>query len=393
MNKNLKKIIAIGLMLGSISTVRALAPIGLLTKAAYAAPDNNQVEELTSLRVETQGGTGIKLYYDDSYKNYNKVNYDDVESDHIYYAETSADTIKLEPDGPDSKYVKVFNGTSDSAKGEAANSDIKLLPGTNIITVRVYKEEPDKYVEYEDRGKAENSYILNINYNPNSSVDEDDINLKSLTVDKNKISLSDSQAVYTYNTADDVKSVSIEAKPEDDDYKVTIDGDEVDDGDDYKKDISLDNGENDIKIEIEDDNGDDKEYILNINKGESSLNAGTVNETGSAVSANTQSSNPVHIEATASQNNTTITVIKANQWIQVSGKWQYADLNGNPIKNQWFFDKNYGKWYYLGVDGFMAENCWMLSEGKYYYLTGDGSMAVNTIINGYKVGADGAWIS
>ncbi len=393
MNKNLKKLIAIGLMFGTISTVGAVTPISLLTKAAYAVSDNNQVEELNSLRVETQGGTGIKLYYDDSYKNYNEVNYSDIESDHIYYTETSADTIKLEPDGADSKYIRVFNGTSDSAKGEAVNSDIKLLPGTNIITVRVYKEEPDKYVEYEDRGKVESSYILNINYTPNSSVDEDDINLKSLTVDGNKISLSNSQAVYTYNTADNVKSVSIEAKPEDDDYKVTIDGDEVDDGDDYKKDISLDNGENDIKIELEDDNGDDKEYILEINKGESSLDAGAANETGNAVSANAQSSNPVHIEATASQNNTTITAIKANQWIQVSGKWQYNDLNGSPIKNQWFFDKNYGKWYYLGADGFMAENCWMLSGGKYYYLTSDGSMAVSAIINGYKVGADGAWIS
>lgn len=393
MNKNLKKIIAIGVMLGSISTVGAVTPSSLLSKAAYAASDDNQTEELTSLRVETQGGTGIKLYYDDSYKNYNEINYDDIENDHIYYTETSSDTIKLEPDGPDSKYVRIFNGTSDSAKGEVVNNDIKLLPGTNIITVRVYKEEPDKYVEYEDRGKVESSYILNINYTPNSSVDEDDINLKSLTVDGNKISLSSSQAVYTYNTADNVKSVSIEAKPEDDDYQVTIDGDEVEDGDDYKKDISLDNGENDIKIELEDDNGNDKEYILEINKGKSSLDAGAANETGNAVSANAQSSNPVHIEATASQNNTTITAIKANQWIQVSGKWQYNDLNGSPIKNQWFFDKNYGKWYYLGADGFMAENCWMLSGGKYYYLTSDGSMAVSAIINGYKVGADGAWIS
>jgi glucan-binding YG repeat protein len=35
---------------------------------------------------------------------------------------------------------------------------------------------------------------------------------------------------------------------------------------------------------------------------------------------------------------------------------------------------------------------WILDGGKYYYLYPDGSMASDTIINGYKVGSDGAWI-
>ena len=65
------------------------------------------------------------------------------------------------------------------------------------------------------------------------------------------------------------------------------------------------------------------------------------------------------------------TTVKLNQWVQINGGWQYNDSLGNPVKNQWFLDRNLGKWYYLGVDGFMASN---------------------TIINGYRVGADGACI-
>lgn len=396
MNKNLKKIIAIALMLGTVSAVEPVSKINPLTKTVYAASEDNNIEKLSSLRVETQGGTGIKLYYDDSYKNYNEMNYDDIENDHIYYSETSANTIKLEPEGPDSKYIRVFNGTSPSTKGEDVNSDIKLSPGTNTITVRIYKEEPDKYVEYEDEGKVDSTYILNINCTPNSSLDESVINLKSLTVDGNKISLLNSQAVYTYNVSGNANSVSIEAKPEDDEYneyEVSINGDDVDENDDYKQDVSLDDGENDIKIKVKDDSGDDREYILKINKGASAASAGTATGVSSASNTNTQAGSTANTTSTAAQNSTTTAAIKTNQWVKANNGWQYNDAAGNPMKNQWILDKNIGKWYYIGSDGFMKSNCWIESSGKYYYLNADGSMATDTIINGYKVGADGAWIS
>ena len=103
--------------------------------------------------------------------------------------------------------------------------------------------------------------------------------------------------------------------------------------------------------------------------------------------------------------------MKASQWVQVNGVWQYNDAIGNPIKNSWFADRNYGKtyylqangnmatgwlsnngkWYYLGMDGAMRTG-WILDGSKYYYLNSDGSMASNTTISGYKLGADGAWI-
>ncbi|WP_315072916.1 cadherin-like beta sandwich domain-containing protein [uncultured Clostridium sp.] len=393
MNKNLKKIIAIGLMFETISTIGAATPISLLTKTVYASSDSNDEDELNSLKVETSNGSGIKLYYDDSYENYNKVDYDDVESDHTYYARTSVSSIKLEQSGPDSKYVRVFNGTSDSTKGEDINSNISLSPGINVITVRVYKEEPDKYLEYEDKSEVQNSYIINIEYNPDEKGDDDnDIYLKSLTIDDNDIKLTESKTSYNYSVGNNVDEVSIKAKPEDNDYSVTIDGDDVDESDRFEKDVILDNGENDIKIEIEDNDNDYKEYTLKINKGNSSA-ATSNNMTASNAQANNTANGTTVTSKTGAAANETISAVKASQWVQVNGKWQYNNSAGNPIKNQWFFDKSYGKWYYLGTDGFMEENCWVLSGSKYYYLNADGSMAVNTIVNGYKVGTDGAWIS
>lgn len=371
MNKNLKRIVAMTLIIGAVSAVEPFTKINLLTVMAYASSDSNEVTQLNSLRVETLNGSGIKLYYDDSYESYNKVDSDYVKSGHTYYARTSASTIKLEQSGPDSKYIRVFKGTSSSTKGEEINNNISLSPGTNTITVRIYKEEPDKYLEYEDEAKVQSSYIINIEYDPDGRGDGDDngIYLKSLTVDDNDIKLSESQTSYTYSVSDNVDAVSIKAKPEEDDYKVTIDGDDVDESDSFRKSVILENGENNVEIEIEDSNDDYKEYTLKINKGKVTV---------------PQTSTPV---------NTIKQIAKINQWVPINGQWQYNDSTGNPIKSAWFFDKNYGKWYYLGTDGFMSKNCWILSGGKYYYLNVDGSMATNTIINGYKVGANGAWIS
>jgi glucan-binding YG repeat protein len=370
MNKNLKKTIAIALIIGTVSVVESVTKINLLTTMAYASTDSNDIAELNSLKVETPNGSGIKLYYDDSYENYNKVDSDDVKSGHTYYAKTSSSTIKLEPSGPDLKYIRVFKGTSSSTKGEEINNNISLSTGINTITVRVYKEEPDKYLEYEDEAKVQSSYIINIDYNPDGNGDSDDngIYLKSLTVDNNDIKLSESQTSYNYSVSGDVEAVSIEAEPEEDDYKVTIDGDDVDESNSFKKSVVLENGENDIKIEIEDSDDDYKEYTLKINKGKVTT---------------PQTSTPV---------NTISQTVKINQWVQINVGWQYNDSTGNPMKNTWFFDKNYERWYYLGADGLMSENCWILSGGKYYYLNADGTMAVNTTISGYKVGADGAWI-
>lgn len=81
----------------------------------------------------------------------------------------------------------------------------------------------------------------------------------------------------------------------------------------------------------------------------------------------------------------------------VDGKWY-------RINSSWYFLRNTGlyatgwnevdnNWYYMGSDGSMKTG-WIYSSGKWYYCySGSGAMAVNTIVDGYKVDSNGAWIA
>ena len=48
-------------------------------------------------------------------------------------------------------------------------------------------------------------------------------------------------------------------------------------------------------------------------------------------------------------------------------------------------------WYYTNNEGIMQTG-WQTINGKKYYFYSSGLMATNTVINGYKIGADGAVI-
>ncbi|MFJ7729585.1 S8 family serine peptidase [Neobacillus sp. NPDC097160] len=74
-------------------------------------------------------------------------------------------------------------------------------------------------------------------------------------------------------------------------------------------------------------------------------------------------------------------------WVQVGGKWYFLNNNGDMATGWKQVD---GKWYYLNNNGDMATG-WKLIDGKWYYLNASGVMAANTTIEGYKLGADGAW--
>ena len=76
---------------------------------------------------------------------------------------------------------------------------------------------------------------------------------------------------------------------------------------------------------------------------------------------------------------------------EADGKWYHLGSSG-AMTIGWHKGESDGKWYHLGSSGAMTTGWYKDIDGKWYYLNSDGSMASNTIIDGFKIGADGAWI-
>ena len=100
---------------------------------------------------------------------------------------------------------------------------------------------------------------------------------------------------------------------------------------------------------------------------------------------------------------------KAGWEKNADGTWSYYK-DGETVKGQWIQD---GNWYYLKEDGIMATG-WLQDKGEWYYLnasgaivygwfqdatgnwyyssTTTGAMLSNTTVDGYVLGANGAWV-
>jgi len=411
MNGNLKKIIAIALTISAFNAVIPATNFNLINTRAYASTN-----ELTSLKLETSGGSTIKTYSDNDYKSKNEVDDGDIKVNNTYYAKTSSSKIQINTSG--ASYIRVFKGTSSSNKGFKTSSNISLSSGTNNIIVRVYSEDPGT-VKYSDTSKMVSEYTIKVKCTKDSDDDnsDDDVYLKSVSLSDGDISFSKKTYDYNINVAESVDEVKITAKPDCDsdsydDYEVTIDGSTVDEDGDFKKTVSLNKGKNEIELKVNDSDDNKRTYTLNITR----------------ANASSTSTSTVASTTTIPSNATTVvtTTAKTSQWIQTNGIWQYNDSTGNPVKNMWVQNyylqtdgsiatgwlSNNGGWYYLGSDGAkktgwqsangnwyyldsqgLMQTGWMKdNNGKYYYLNSNGSMASNTTIGLYKLGADGAWL-
>ena len=79
-------------------------------------------------------------------------------------------------------------------------------------------------------------------------------------------------------------------------------------------------------------------------------------------------------------------VLETNKWI---GNY-YVKSDGAMAKNEWFFDKNYGSYFYLGDNGkYIGGNRWYQVDGDWYYFIADGQMATRKWIDSYYVKEDG----
>jgi nitrite reductase/ring-hydroxylating ferredoxin subunit len=80
--------------------------------------------------------------------------------------------------------------------------------------------------------------------------------------------------------------------------------------------------------------------------------------------------------------------IMATGWYNDNGTWYFLAGSG-AMKTGWVQDGS--TWYYLQSSGAMKTG-WLNDNGTWYYLNGSGAMLANTSVDGYKLGASGAWV-
>lgn len=358
MNKNIKNIIAATLVISAFSAiVPTSGNIGFGTVKAgaytYKGAGNGELKSLKLYR-----GSGSELELRSSY--YGK----EVEltSKKDYYVELNgSDGIEIDAEVEGDDYVaKLFTSGAKDAKAYDIGDFIKVDSSSANIYIRTYKSEDDfKDADADDDvTKCSKTYIIHVKkpeVNSDEELDAEDVMLKSIYLSDGNIDFTKKKTNYDVNVDEDVEEIIVRAKPDDDDDFVEINGDSVEEDDNYEKTVKLDKGNNIIKITVEGDD-DETTYTLNIYRGK--LDSSTIN-------SNTIESN--------SSSGILYSAGKYNTWQQVNGKWQYIDGIGQVSKNKWWFDSDSGNNYYLDENGFRKTG-WLLNNNKWYYFDNDGVM-------------------
>lgn len=225
---------------------------------------------------------------------------------------------------------------------------ISLDDGKNEIKVKVTDDKDNQ-----------RTYTLNITRGSASSSDnQDDIYLDELSLSEGDIDFSEDDTTYEVKLDESINKVKITAIPEDEEYLVTVNGEELNSGDDYEKKISLIKGKNTVKVVIEDEINDKKRtYTLTINRGKA--------------------------EDTKQTDNTNSTTTSKEGWVQTDAGWIYNDATGKQLKNSWLFDKEQGVYCYLNENG-IRKIGWIKDNDKWYLLDAKGAM-----LTGWQDTADG----
>lgn len=418
MNRNAKIIIALALLISSVSAVLPSA-LSITTIEAMAA---TEVDGIESLKVcKGDGSTSLTLYKDSDFKNSTKFK----DSINKYYAKLSESNSKFNIDG-DAKSgytIKVFQDgkeydlgdTISVSKGDSTSVKVKVYDENDVVvstvTIKVTRAGEDSSNSYDEDNEDDDFY---------DDIYLDDIKIKS---DKEKIDFIyyRSKTKFSLEVGKDVDSVKITAKPDDDDDVVKVNGSKVAEDDDYAKDVNLAVGENTIKILVKNDDKDEREYIINIKRAGKEVTTvtnktttdGKISATGINISNSSfydyglEATNSSYVGYVNETNN------EKNKWIKTGLNWQYFDANGKALRNQWFKDASNGKWYYFQTNGYMTtgwrfiegswyyfdktgymlSNKWMKDTNeKWYYFLDSGEMAKSTTIDGYRINARGEMV-
>ncbi|WP_294378957.1 cadherin-like beta sandwich domain-containing protein [uncultured Clostridium sp.] len=181
---------------------------------------------------------------------------------------SNIDKVEITAKAKDSSY-KITIDESESDTG-SCNATLDLKKGSsNKFKIKVQDPNGEKstsiYYVTITRGNSSSS-----SSSRSHSSSGDDLYLDNLTLSEGNINFSEDDFNYNVHLSEDVSSITIKAKPEDDDYTVTINGYVVDDDDNYKVNIKLEKGVNYIPIKLKDDDGDSSTYNLYVYRGDES---------------------------------------------------------------------------------------------------------------------------
>lgn len=326
MSNKIKKIIGLALAFNIISSVVPTA-LSVGTQAVYASSDNEGIKDITANK------TLRKSSYSGSSTDYSK-------SRDEYYIKLSESTkeVRIKATPEEGYEVEVHEGSSSS---DINGDDVSISKGKTKTFHVISKKDGEKKGDVTVKVKRESN---------NDDDDDDDIELKDLELtysdDDIDFDFDEDKTKYDIKVKNEVRYVKVTAEPDDEDYKVRVNGERVKEEDDWETDkIELKEGTNEIKIKVEDDDDNSRTYTLNITRADKNG------------STNTSSNN------TTNNNNQAAT--KNTGWKYTNGKWQYYDANGNLYKNSWVTDAK-GKNYYLGADGNMVTG-WLTLGGNQYY--------------------------
>lgn len=380
MNKKIRHIIVVALTISALSTIQLTNCNFGITKAYADSSD---------------------VYLKSIYLSDGTINFSKTKSIYNINVANSVDEIRISapPDCTTSHYNDYeidINGYTVHEE-EKFREAINLEYGENKVKITIVKKKDDSKDETVKR-----EYTLYINRGSSDSNNQDnradDVYLDSLSVSDVDFSFSAQRTVYNLSVAPELKETTIRAKPEFEDSTVEIDGTVVNDKDKYKQVVQLNEGKNVFKVNVQNDDNL-RTYTLNVTK--------EAQKTADSSTSNASTTNNSSVTNTSN----TSAIKKCSQWINENGVWKYNDRAGNSVKDTWFFDKNYGKSYYLKADGSMAVGWllnngqwyyldesgvkqlgWKLIGGKWYYFNESGIMEKSTTIGKFKLGADGAWI-
>lgn len=280
MNKNIKRVIALTLAISAYGTIMPatggyfnIGTFNIGTKVAFASSYSPSDRELKSLTVKSTNGDTLDLkddYNGDTVK---------LSDDKEYYVKLTDDSegIKVSAEAEGEDYVvKIFISDNNDATAYNPGDKILLGKGNSTIYVRTY-ESLSAYRKAKDTQKnvrlCKEEYTINVKKTTESSyedVTQDAIYLDKLEISKiNNLDFLKQKTSYDVKVDSSVSEVKITAKPEDKGDRVRIDGSLVDENDNYRKTIYLDNGKNEIKIKVTDDKDNQRTYTLNITRGNS----------------------------------------------------------------------------------------------------------------------------